>query len=76
MKFAKHLLIYARSSCPLDDFSCVLHGFIVLLIFGCVLRRLVCCIGCIGLLIVGCVLHGLYRFVDIWLCVAWVLLFC
>ena len=25
------------------------------------------------LIIFGCVLHGFYRFVDIWLCVAWVL---
>ena len=28
--------------------------------------------GFIGLLIFGCVLHVFYRFVDIWLCVAWV----
>ena len=30
----------------------------------------------IALLVFACVLHGFYRFVDIWLCVAWVLSFC
>ena len=48
-------------------FDCVLH--VVLLIFGCVL------LGFIGLLIFGGVLHGCYRSVDIWFCVAWVLSF-
>ena len=32
--------------------------------------------GSIVLLIFDCVMHRFYRFVDIWLCVAWVLLFC
>ena len=33
------------------------------------------CMDFVGLLIFGCVLHGFYRFVDICLCVAWVLSF-
>ena len=63
----KYSLIFAWVLCLLHDFDCAFMGFIVLLIFG-------------------CVLHGFYRFVDVWLCVAmvlslclcvaWVLLFC
>ena len=53
----KYLVIYACVLCTLNDFDCVLHGFIALLIFG-------------------CVLHGCYRVVDIWLCVALVLSCC
>ena len=59
-------------------------GFIVLLIFHCVLHGfyrfvgilVVCCMGFTVLLIFGCVLHGFYCFVDSWLCAAWVLSVC
>ena len=78
----KYSLIFTWVVCTLDDFDCVLHGllcwyvvvywmgFIILLLFAYV------SMGFIALLIFGCVLHGFYRFVDIWLCIAWVLSLC
>ena len=46
-------------------FGYVLHGFIILLIRGSVLHGFDCVVD-----MFVCELHGLYRVVDIWSCVA------
>ena len=52
-----------------------IHKYLVLYAWFYALSTIliVCCMGFIALLVFACVLHGFYRFVDIWLCVAWVL---
>ena len=63
-------LVFCMGFKEIPEYTGYMHGFDAL---STMLN--VCCMGFNRLLIFGCVLHGFYGFVNILLCVAWVLAF-